>query len=138
NKTGNTKVAGMATERTRDEFLAKASKALQGENPSAEQISTAIEALDKMREYVEPNAESLYYRSRAHLKAGRYEQAIQTARRGLDMHQGSRSDAAKYYFVIAESQKQLGNKAEACETYKNATYGDYKARAEHYLKNECQ
>ena len=138
NETGNTRVAGTATERIQDEFLAKASKALQGDNPSEEQINTAIEALDRMRKYVEPNAKSLYYRSRAHLKARRYEQAIQTARRGLDMHQGSRSDAAKYYFVVAESQKQLGSKAEACETYQNATYGDYKARAEHYLKNECQ
>lgn len=138
NQTGNTRVAQTARERIRDEFLAKASEALQGDNPSQEQINTATEALDQMREYVEPSAQSMYYRGRAHLKANRSQQAIQTARQGLDMHQGSRNDAAKYYFVIAEAQKQLGNEGEACETYKNAAYGDYKARAEHYLENECE
>jgi tetratricopeptide (TPR) repeat protein len=137
NQTGNTRVAGRATERIRSEFLAKASKALQGDNPSQEQINAALDALDKMREYVDPSAKSLFYRATALFKDGEHQQAIQTAREGLNMHQGSRSDAAKYYYVIGESQFTLGSKAEACETFKNAAYGDYEARASHYLKNEC-
>ncbi len=137
NETGNTRVAGLATERIRDEFLAKASKALQGDNPSAEQINTALDALDQMREYVDPNAKAMFYRATALSEKGQFQQAIQVAREGLDMHQGSRSDAAKYYFVIAESQMDLGNKASACETFENAAYGDYEARANHYLENEC-
>jgi len=32
---------------------------------------------------------------------------------------------------------ETGNKASACETFNNATYGDYEARANHYLENEC-
>jgi tetratricopeptide (TPR) repeat protein len=137
NKTGNTRVAGLATERIRDEFLAKASKALQGENPSQEQVNTALDALDRMREYVEPNANALFYRATALSANGQPQQAIQEAREGLEMHQGSRSDAAKFYYVIGEAQMETGNKATACETFKNATYGDYEARANHYLQNEC-
>jgi tetratricopeptide (TPR) repeat protein len=137
NQTGNTRVAGLATERIRDEFIARASKALQGDNPSQEQINTALDALDQMREYVDPNAKSMFYRATALFKDGEYEQAIRVAREGLDMHQGSRSDAAKYYYVIGESQFTLGSKASACETFKNAAYGDYEARANHYLENEC-
>jgi tetratricopeptide (TPR) repeat protein len=137
NQTGNTRVAGLATERIRDEFIAKASKALQGDNPSQEQINTALDALDRMREYVDPSAKSLFYRATALFKDGKHEQAIQVAREGLDMHQGSRSDAAKYHYVIGESQFALGSKASACETFKNAAYGDYEARANHYLNNEC-
>jgi tetratricopeptide (TPR) repeat protein len=137
NETGNTRVAGLATERIRDEFLAKASKALQGDNPSDEQISTALDAIDQMQEYVDPNANAMFYRGTALYEASQFEQAIQAARQGLEMHQGSRSDAAKFHFVIAESQIGLGNKASACETFQSAAYGDYEARANHYLNNEC-
>lgn len=138
NSVGNTRVAGRASERIRDEFLATASKALQGENPSQEQINTAIEALDQMNEYVDPNADAKFYRSTALYESGQLKQAMQAAREGLNMHQGSRSDAAKFYFIIAESQFKLGNKSSACQTFENAAYGDYQARAEHYLENECE
>lgn len=138
NEVGNTRVSGAATERIRDEFLARASRALQGQNPSSEQINTALEALDEMQQYVEPSANAKFYRATALFERGEYQAAIQTAREGLDMHQGSRNDAAKFYFIIAESQFDIGNTAEACQTFENAAYGDYQARAEHYLENECQ
>jgi len=137
NETGNTRVAGLATERIRSEFLARASQALQGDNPSQSQIDEALNAIEQMGEYVEPNANAMFYRGTALYEGGQYEQAIQAAQQGLDMHQGSRSDAAKFHFVIAESQMDLGNKASACETFKNAAFGDYEARANHYLNNEC-
>lgn len=138
NETGNTKVAGLATERIRDHFLNKASTALSAQNPSPDKIEAALSALDEMRNYVDSNAETLFYRSLALFERGDYETAISTAQQGLEMHQGSRSDAAKYHFVIAESQMDLGNKQSACETFQSAAFGDYKARAEHYLKNECE
>jgi tetratricopeptide (TPR) repeat protein len=137
NQTGNTRVAGLATERIQDEFVATASEALQGDNPSQSQIETALGALDQMREYVDPSATSMFYRATALFEAGQHQQAIQNAREGLEMHQGSRSDAAKFHYIIGESQIQSGNKAAACETFENAAYGDYQARANHYLENEC-
>lgn len=137
-ETGNTKVAGLATERIRDEFIARASKALSGDNPSASQINAALEALDEMRTYVDPNAKSLFYRARALYEKEQYSDALTTAQNGLKQHQGSRSDAAKYHFIVAESHMNLGNEDAACTTFQKATYGDYKARAEHYLENECK
>lgn len=138
NETGDTRTAGLATERIRDEFLAMASEALNAQNPTVAQANAAIEALDEMREYVEPNDRSLFYRSRALYERGDYEPAIETAQSGLEVHQGSRSDAAGFYFVIGESHMELGNTAQACQAFQQATYGDYQARAEHYLENECQ
>ncbi|MFB6248944.1 MAG: tetratricopeptide repeat protein [Salinibacter sp.] len=138
NKTGNTRVSNLATQRIRDEFLARASKALNAQNPTSAQVQTAINALDEMRQYVDPNAQSLFYRARALFEQEQYQQAASTAQEGLSMHQGSRSDAAKYHFIIAESQMNLGNKQSACQTFKQAAYGDYQARAQHYLKNDCQ
>jgi len=137
NETGNTRVANLATERTRGEFHNIASEALNAENPTSAQIDEALSAIDELEQYVDPNAQSLFYRARALFEAGDYQQALQTARQGLNMHQGSRSDAAKYYFIVGESQMRLGNETDACQTFKNAAYGDYRARAEHYLENEC-
>jgi len=137
-ETGNSRVSDLASSRIRGEFLARASEALNAENPTEAQANTALEALDEMQTYVDPNAKSLYYRARALFEKGEHGPAMETARRGLEMHQGSRSDAAKYYFIIAESQMQTGSTSEACQTFENAAYGDYKARAEHYLKNECE
>lgn len=137
NRTGNTRVTGLATERIRDEFLAKASKALNSRDPTAAQADSALAAIDDMEQYVEPNAKALFYRARALFEQGQFSEAMSTAEEGLDLHQGSRSDAAKYHFIIAESQLNLGSKETACQTFQKATFGDYKARAEHYLKNEC-
>jgi len=105
NEVGNTRVAGLATERIRDEFLARASKALQGDSPSQAQIDKALSALDQMTEYVEPNADAMFYRGTALYESGQYQSAIQAARQGLDMHQGSRSDAAKF---VANGNRQQG------------------------------
>jgi tetratricopeptide (TPR) repeat protein len=138
NRTGNTRVTGLATDRIRDEFLARASKALNVENPSAAQADRALTAIEDMEQYVEPNAKALFYRARALFEKRQYSDAISVAEQALDRHQGSRSDAAKYHFIVAESQMKLGNKNTACQTFQRATFGDYKARAEHYLKNECE
>lgn len=138
NETGNTRVAGLATERVRGHFLNIASEALNAESLSSSQIQTALDALDEMQEYVDPNAETMFYRALALYEQSDYQEAIQTAQQGLDMHDGSRSDAAKFYFVVGESQMELGNEADACETFPNAAYGDYQARAEHYLENDCE
>ena len=138
NETGNTRVTGLATERIRDEFLARASEALNAQNPTSSQIQTALDALDEMQQYVDPNAQSLFYRARALFEQAQYEEAISTAQEGLSMHQGSRSDAAKYHFIVAESQMNLGNTQTACQTFEQAAFGDYQARAQHYLKNDCQ
>lgn len=138
NRTGNTRVTGLATERIRDEFLSQASRALNSENPTTAEADAAIDALDEMEQYVEPNAKAMFYRSRALFEKGQYGAAIEAAESGLNLHQGSRSDAAKYHFIVAESQLELGNKSTACQRFQQATFGDYKPRAEHYLKNECQ
>lgn len=138
NETGDRKTANLATERIRQEFVSTASKALNAQNPSVSDANEALSALDQMREYVEPSAKSLFYRASAHYAKSEHQKAIDTAREGLDMHRGSRTSAAKYYFVIAESLMKLGNTSEACSTFEQAAYGDYKARSEHYLENECK
>lgn len=135
---GNMNVANKARERIRDHYVAEASQVLNSQNPSTAQANEAIKYLDEMEQYVDPNAKAHFYRAVALYHKGQFQQAIQSARQGLDMHDGSRSSAAKYHFVIGESQMALKNTNAACARFRQAAYGDYKPRAEHYLENQCQ
>jgi len=133
------RTANLATKRIQQEFVAKASKALSAENPTTTKVNEALGHLDEMRQYVDPSAKSLFYRATALYEKEQYEQAIATAQQGLDrLQQGSRTDRAKYHFIVAESQMKLGNEQAACQTFEQAAFGDYKARSDHYLKNECE
>ena len=135
---GDMRTVNMTTERIRQEYVARASAALSKENVTSSDIESALEALDTLEEYVDPSASSYFYRAVALFERGDYEAAIQNAEQGLELHTGSRSDAARYHFVVAESQFQSGNTEAACTTFEDAAYGDYRARAQHYLENECE
>ena len=135
---GDRKTANLATERIRQEFVSRASQALNVQNPGPAEASEALKALDEMRQYVDASAKSLFYRATAQYSQGNYEEAIATAEEGLEMHRGSRTSAAKYHFVVAESLIKSGDKAAACSRFEQSAFGDYKARSEHYLENECE
>jgi tetratricopeptide (TPR) repeat protein len=135
---GDRKTSNLATERIRQEFVARASEALSTENPGPSAAQEALTALDEMRQYVDPSAKSLFYRATALYAQGDHAEAISTAEEGLEMHRGSRTSAAKYHFVVAESQMKSGDKSAACSRFQESAYGDYKARSQHYLENECK
>lgn len=132
--TGDQSTAQMATERIQDEYVSRASEVLNAQNPSQEQATQAIEYLDQLEEYVDPDARAYFYRATALYHLDQYEEAIAAARQGLDIFNGSRSDAARYHFVIGESYVALDNIEAAKEEFQQAAFGDYAARAEHYLE----
>jgi tetratricopeptide (TPR) repeat protein len=135
---GDTRTARLARERIREEYIAKASKALSGQNTTASAAREAVSHLDQMEEYVEPNAKAHFYRAAALYAMNEFNQAVQVAQQGLDMFSGSKTDRAKYHFVIGESYFQLDQKAQAKAHFQQAVYGDYKARAQHYLENDLE
>lgn len=135
---GDRKTANLAKDRIRQEFVSRASKALNVQNPGPSAAEEALTALDEMRNYVDSSAKSLFYRATALFAEGNYPEAISTAEEGLEMHRGSRTSAAKYHFVVAESLLQNGDKSAACSRFEQSALGDYKARSEHYLENECE
>jgi tetratricopeptide (TPR) repeat protein len=83
---------------------------------------------------VDPDPRAYFYRATALYHKDQYDNAIATARQGLDIFDGSRSDEAKYHFVIGESYVALNNIEAAKEEFRLAAYGDYAPRAEHYLE----
>jgi tetratricopeptide (TPR) repeat protein len=130
---GDRKTARLAQERIRDEFVSEASQALQ--DPPRPQ--RALEALEAMTEYVEMDASAYLYQGIAYYEQGNYQQAITAIDQGLEMHRGSKSQEARYHLVKGESQLRLGNTQSACQSFREATFGETKPRAEHHLENDC-
>lgn len=135
---GDQRTERLARERIRDHYVSLASEALNAQNPTAAQADEALGYLEEMQQYVDRNASAYFYEATALYHQGQYQQAIETARQGLELHDGSRSSAAKFHFVIGEAYIGLGDMESACGEFPNAAYGDYQARADHYLENECQ
>lgn len=129
-------IAQAAQNSIRDYYTYLASQALSrgGENVRSADAEEAIGYIEEMQQYVEPDADTYFYLATAANALGNYEQAIQYADQALSMHQGSRTDAAKYYFAKGEAHMFLGNIEEAKAAFQNATYGSYRASAEHYLE----
>lgn len=137
NENGDYETANKAEQSIRQHYLFLASQELSSENPTESQADQALTHLNELQEYVEPTADVYYYMAVAHEVKGNYSQAVSLADQALEQHNGSRSDAAKIYFVKGEALINSGDTSGACSTFENATYGDFKARAEHYLEQEC-
>ena len=131
---GDSDVARRAEEAIRSHFQPLASAQLAQDNAGARQARAAIEYLEQMQEYVEPDANTYFYLASAHNLLGEHERAVALLNQGLEMHTGSRRDKARFYFEKGEALRYMGNIAEAKEAYRNAAFGSYKQPAEHFIE----
>lgn len=129
------KSATLAERTVRGHYVYIASSALSTNNgtPSQANARTAIDALDEMELYVEADSDVYYYRAEAQKVLGDYAQAIEMADKALEMHRGSRADAAKIYFVKGEALMFSGSNQAATDAFTNALFGSYKPLAQHYI-----
>lgn len=119
----------------RDYYIFLASSALgRRAEPSAADAREAIGYLDELEERLDPDADSYFYRAVANNALGNYDEAVRLADQALEVHRGSRTDAAKIYFIKGEALMYRGETAAAKESFQNATFGSYKSLAEHYLE----
>lgn len=119
----------------RDHYVFLASSALgRRAEPSASDAREALTHLEKVQEIVEADADIIFYQAAARHALGEYGLAIELADKALEMHRGSKSDAAKIHFVKGEALMYNGDTAAAKEAFRNATFGSYKSLAEHYLE----
>ncbi|MCG8373198.1 MAG: hypothetical protein MI700_06675 [Balneolales bacterium] len=100
----------------------------------------SMELLNRALDYNPESAEVYYRLAEASNKLTNYNEAIQYANQALEYEVGGSTDKAKMYFEIGFAQQMLNNKAEACEAFGNASFGSFKAPAEHKMEFElkCQ
>ncbi len=132
-KSTDRKTARSASTAIRDHFYFQASSAVSKTNATAADADRAFAALEASKEYLEPDADYYYYTAVAHNIKGNYGACATSANKALEMHKGTRADKAKIYFVKGEALMYSGNTEGAKAAFQNATYGSYKASAEHYL-----
>ena len=119
----------------RDYYIFLASSALgRKAEPTASDAREALTHLEKLQTVVTADADAFFYMAVAHNAIGNYNEAVAAADKALGLHKGSKTDAAKIYFIKGEALMYNGNTAGAKEAFQNATFGSYKSLAEHYLQ----
>ncbi len=132
-KTSDNKTSRAAKKAIRSHYHAEASKLVANDNASTADAQTAIDLLVKMQEFVEADANTYYYTALGHSVKRDYPAAIASADQALAIHRGSKSDKAKIHFAKGEALLNSGDVSSAKASFTEATFGSYKALAEHYI-----
>ena len=115
----------------RSQFHYLASSRLgESESPSRSAANDALSHLERLQDYVDPNASSYYYMAVAHEALGNYDEAISMASQALDIFSGSRSDRARIHLVRGEAYMAQGDTQQARSDLEEAMVGEYRQRAE--------
>lgn len=102
-------------------FRASASKADQ-----ADKLDDAINLLNKASKYGE-DKDVFYYYADVYNKQKDFDKGLDYAQKGLALETGDAEAKAKFYFQIALAQEGKGLTSEACESFKNSSYGVFAA-----------
>jgi tetratricopeptide (TPR) repeat protein len=127
-------VARRAGDAIRGQYHPRASRILAAENVTRTQAQQVIDTLTEMQEHIEANEDTYYMLAVASNVVGQHDNAIRYIDQALEMHRGSRTDRARFYFEKGEAYRYKGDVAAAKEAYQNAAVGDFRARAEHFIE----
>ena len=129
----DTEVVRLSSNKAHAELLFNGTKSIE-----QNQFKKAIELLENSLNYNSESADSYYRLSEVSNKRKDYDNGIQFGNLALDYEQGGSTDKAKIYFEIGFANQMLGNKAEACSAFTNASFGSFKAPSEHKMEFELK
>jgi tetratricopeptide (TPR) repeat protein len=132
-KTNKGQISRQAKTAAHDELLFRGSKLIESEN-----YSDAIDLLKLATEYDAESSDVYYRLAEAYNKQSKFDLAISNAKTALTHEQGGKTDKAKIYFEMGYAYQMKGNKAEACSAYTDASFGSFKAPAEHSMEFELK
>lgn len=133
NRVSDGGVVRQATESAHAELLFRGAKSIeQGRN------TDAIEILQLSLEYDSKSADSYYRLAEASNKLGNRNDAIKYGNQAIAFEQGGNTDKAKIYYELGVAYQAKNDKGNACESLKNASYGSFRAPAEHKMEFELK
>jgi tetratricopeptide (TPR) repeat protein len=98
-------------------FRASGSKADQ-----ADKLEEALGFLNKAAKYGD-DKDLFYYFAEVYNKQKAFDKGLDYARKGLILETGAVEAKAKFYFQVALAQEGKGQTVDACESFRNASYG---------------
>jgi tetratricopeptide (TPR) repeat protein len=104
-------------------FRASGSKSDQ-----ANKLDEALGFLNRAAKYGD-DKDLFYYFAEVCNKQKNFDKGLDYAQKGLAIETGAAEAKAKFYFQIALAQEGKGQTAEACESFKNASFGIFAAPA---------
>ncbi len=131
---GDRKTSLAAETAIRQHFYFQASSAVSKSNAISRDADRAITALNQLTQYeLAPDADFHYYMAEAHRIKGDAETSLSSADEALGLHQGTRTDKAKIWYVKAQAHVALRQTDAAKEAFTNAAVGAYKQSAEDWI-----
>ncbi len=128
--TGDEQSAQSAETTARDFFLVRAVRA-KGE----ESYDRALELLNSSLAYDQAFPETHFLLAATYNEQSRYQNAVNSARRAIDLTEGGQEETAKMYFELAKAYEGLGNTEQACNAYSLAAFGNYEASAKYQMEH---
>ncbi len=89
-------------------------------------LDEALTLLNKAAKYGD-DKDLFYYFADVYNKQKDFDKGLDYARKGLALETGDAEAKAKFYFQVALAQEGKGQISEACESFKNASYGVFAA-----------
>jgi len=129
----NSQIQEAATNAARNYLLVSAAAMKE-----AKKYPEAVAYLAQAIEYKESDPELHYRLAEVYNLQAEFDKAIVSANRALVLEQGGPVDRARIWFELANALKFKANVSAACEAYKNASYGDFRANAEHAMTHELK
>ncbi len=128
---GDTNVESLATNAARDYLtFVGATQVEDG------RYRDAIRTLQRSLEYDMEYADTFYRLAEAYNNMSMYEEALTAATSALRHETGGQVARAKIHFEIGIAHMAKGNTREACSAFRSASYGQFRAAAEHNIEHE--
>lgn len=104
----------------------------------ADKLEDALTLLNKAAKYGE-DKDLFYYFADVYNKQKNFNSGAEYAQKGLALEKGNAEAKAKFYYQLAVAQAGKGQTAEACASFKNATYGPFAEASKAQRKNlKCE
>lgn len=107
-------------------YSVAAAKAVKANKPAE-----ALQMVDKALSYGEESSNTYYYQLLAANQLKKWDLAIEAAQKALPLEE---KDKNKIYFELGKAYEGKGNKAEACNAYKQVTAGPLVQNAQYQMK----
>jgi len=101
-------------------------RAAGSKSDQANKLDEALGFLNKSAKYGD-DKDLFYYFAEVYNKQKNFDKGLDNAKKGLALETGDVEPKAKFYFQIALAQEGKGQTAEACASFKNASYGVFAA-----------